>query len=132
LSDVCWELGNIVTHELLVTEPPFVSGSAKLTFEFELAKLLAVTGPWAKALKCLESAHITPDIIYFYFLAVVAQLQDEFSKNPYQMRTSTIEGIRAITNSRFDELIEDAPNDTYIIAFFLNPGWFESGKCSSS
>jgi hypothetical protein len=108
-----------------------VSGSAKLTFEFELAKLLAVTGPWAKALKCLESANITPDIIYFYFLAVVAQLQDEFSKNPYQMRTSTIEGIQAITNSCFDELIEDAPNDTYIITFFLNPGWFESGKCSS-
>lgn len=36
-------------------------------------KLLAVTGPWAKALKCLESAHVTPDIIYFYFLAVIAQ-----------------------------------------------------------
>lgn len=32
-----------------------------------------------------------------------------------------MEEIRAIANSRFKEMIEDAPNDTYIVAFFLNP-----------
>ncbi|KIJ59093.1 hypothetical protein HYDPIDRAFT_162797 [Hydnomerulius pinastri MD-312] len=99
----------------------FTEGSSKLTFEFELSKLLSALGPWAKALKCLESAHVTADTIYFYWLAIMAQLDEDLTKNPYKMQMSTIEDIRAIANSRFNEMIEDAPNDTYIVAFFLNP-----------
>ncbi|KAF8838962.1 hypothetical protein BDN67DRAFT_906426, partial [Paxillus ammoniavirescens] len=82
-------------------------------------------GPWAKALKCLESAHITADTIYFYWLAIMAQLEEDLKKNSYRMRVSTIEDIRAIANSRFNKMIEDAPNDTYVVAFFLNPGTSE-------
>ena len=33
-----------------------------------------------------------------------------------------MEDIRAIANTQFNEMIENAPNDTYIVAFFLNPG----------
>ena len=76
---------------------------------------------WAKALKCLESAHITPDNVYLYWLAIIATIEDDLKKNPYKLRTSTMEEIRAIANNRFEEMIEDAPNDTYIVAFFLNP-----------
>ncbi|KIJ07798.1 hypothetical protein PAXINDRAFT_89809 [Paxillus involutus ATCC 200175] len=101
----------------------FTEGYSKLTFEFELSKLLSAIGPWVKALKCLESAHITADTIYFYWLAIMAQLEEDLKKNSYGMRVSTIEDIRAIANSRFNEMIEDAPNDTYVVAFFLNPAY---------
>ncbi|KAF8134548.1 ribonuclease H-like domain-containing protein, partial [Boletus edulis] len=99
----------------------FVDGREKLEFEFELAKFLSVIAPWAKALKCLEGAHITPDTVYLYWLAIIATIEEDLKRNPYKLRTSTMEEIRAITNSRFEEMIEDAPNDTYIVAFFLNP-----------
>ena len=99
----------------------FTEGCSKLTFEFELSKLLATLGPWAKALKCLESAHVTADTVYFYWLAIMAQLEEDLKKNRFKMPMSTIEDIRAIANRRFNEMVEDNPNDTYLLAFFLNP-----------
>ncbi|KAH7917067.1 hypothetical protein BV22DRAFT_1027014, partial [Leucogyrophana mollusca] len=94
----------------------------RIMFELELSKYLAVIGPFAKALKSLESAHVTADQIYYFWLGIIAQLEDIFTKNEYRLQKSTMESIRAITNCCFDEMIEDAPNDTYIITFFLNPG----------
>lgn len=110
------------SHHIQSSNELFQDGTSRLTFEFELAKLLSVTGPWAKALKCLESAHVTADNVYLYWLAIMATIEDDLKKNPYNLKNSTMEDIRAIANSRFNEMIEDAPNDTYIVAFFLNPG----------
>ncbi|KIK76299.1 hypothetical protein PAXRUDRAFT_18314 [Paxillus rubicundulus Ve08.2h10] len=99
----------------------FTEGHSKLTFEFEFSKLLSAIGPWEKALKCLESAHIMADTIYFYWLVIMAQLEEDLKKNSYGMQVSTIEDIWAIANSQFNSMIEDASNDTYVVAFFLNP-----------
>lgn len=79
-------------------------------------------GPFAKAIQCLEDADTSADRIYYYWLGIIAQLDLLFKANACRMQTSTIEDIRAITNARFDELVANAPNDIYIVAFFLNPG----------
>ncbi|KAF8836004.1 hypothetical protein BDN67DRAFT_872931, partial [Paxillus ammoniavirescens] len=91
------------------------------TFELDLARLLTVIGPYAKVIQCLEGGHVTADRVYYYWLGITSQLDSLFQRNEYDLTTSTIEDIRAITNCRFDEMITDAPNDIYIIAFFLNP-----------
>ena len=84
-------------------------------------------GPFAKAIECLEEAHATPDHVYMYMLGITAQLDHGFKNKSFRLSTSTMNAIRAITNSRFDELIEGSPNDIYITAFFLNPGKYIHG-----
>ena len=59
--------------------------------------------------------------IYLFFLAIVAQLKEIFSKNTIKLQLNTIEAIQAITNKQFNELINNAPNDMYVTAFFLDP-----------
>ncbi|KIJ10218.1 hypothetical protein PAXINDRAFT_86391 [Paxillus involutus ATCC 200175] len=99
----------------------FIPGGVRMKFELDLARLLTVIGPYAKAIQCLEGGHVTADRVYYYWLGITSQLDSLFRRNEYGLTTSTIEDIRAITNCRFDEMITDAPNDIYIIAFFLNP-----------
>ncbi|KAF9230189.1 hypothetical protein BU15DRAFT_33786, partial [Melanogaster broomeanus] len=99
----------------------FFPGGVRMKFELDLARILAVIGPYAKAIQCLEGGHVTADQVYYYWLGITSQLDALFQRNEYDLKTSTIEDIRAITNSRFDEMIMDAPNDIYITAFFLNP-----------
>jgi hypothetical protein len=102
----------------------FVPGGARLTFELELSRFLSVVGPWAKGTRCLEGAHITPDQVYFVFLGILAQHEEDFRKNEFRLKNHTIEGIRRIANARFDELINETPqmHDIYIASFVLNPG----------
>ncbi|OJA15131.1 hypothetical protein AZE42_12680, partial [Rhizopogon vesiculosus] len=101
----------------------FIPGGARLTFELELSKLLSAIGPWAKGIKCLEGAHITPDQVYFVFLGILAQHEEDFRKNEFRLKPRTIESIRRIANARFDELINETPqtHDIYIASFVLNP-----------
>ena len=44
-------------------------------FQVALAKLVAITGPYTKAIQCLESAHTTCTDIYLYWLAIVTQME---------------------------------------------------------
>lgn len=96
-----------------------------MKFELDLARLLVVIEPYAKAIKCLEGGHVTADQVYYYWLGITSQLDSFFQRNEYDLMARTIDDIRAITNSRFDEMITDAPNDIYITAFFLNPGGWQ-------
>ncbi|KIK75903.1 hypothetical protein PAXRUDRAFT_18582 [Paxillus rubicundulus Ve08.2h10] len=99
----------------------FIPGGVRMKFELDLARLLTVIGPYAKVIQCLEGGHVTADRVYYYWLGITSQLDSLFRRNEYDLTTSTIEDIRAITNCHFDEMITDAPNDIYIIVFFLNP-----------
>lgn len=92
-----------------------------LEFELALTKFIAVTSPFAKAIKCLESTHSTLADIYLFWLAVTAQLSYLFSDNRSRLPLQTQEAIRQITNRRFKGMIDDAPEDVYITAFFLDP-----------
>jgi hypothetical protein len=101
-----------------------LAGSADiLQLELDLVKLMDVIGPFAKAIKCLESAHATAADVYLFWLAVVAQLERLFLKkpSPATLPNWVREQIRAVTNQRFDGMINDAPTDIYVAAFFLDP-----------
>jgi len=93
-----------------------------LQLELDLTKLLEVIGPFAKSIKCLESAHSTAADVYLFWLAIVAQLEQLFGKKQGGALPNRIkEQIRAITNRRFNGMINNAPTDVYVAAFFLDP-----------
>jgi hypothetical protein len=107
----------------------FQSSSAQsIELELFLTKLIAVLGPFAKAIQCLESPETNPADVYLYWLAIVSQLVYLFSHNRVALPAQTMEDIRAITNKRFDQMINKSPNDVYITAFFLNPRELEVGS----
>ena len=87
----------------------------------DLTKLLDVIAPFAKSIKCLESSHSTAADVYLFWLAIMAHLEDLFRKTPYTLPNHVKEQIRAISNRRFDGMINHAPTDVYIAAFFLDP-----------
>ncbi|KAI6138645.1 hypothetical protein BKA82DRAFT_934275 [Pisolithus tinctorius] len=101
----------------------FMPGGAKYHFKLELSKLLQVTGPWAKGTWSLEAAHVTADQVYYIFLAIMAQHEEDFQRNEYQLKTTTMEDIRQISNGCFDELVNEMlqSHDIYITAFVCNP-----------
>jgi hypothetical protein len=95
--------------------------SDSLLFRIALTKIITVLGPFAKTILCWESQQITCADIYLFFLAIVTQLEEVFTKNTIKLQHDTIEAIRAITNKRSDELINKSLNDPYVMAFFLDP-----------
>ena len=104
----------------------FVPGGRKIIFELMLSKLLQVTGPWAKGLQVLEAADVTTDHIYYVFLGIMSQLDEDFRKNEFNLNSNTIEDICRIANKWFNELINETPesHDLYITMFVCNPGRF--------
>lgn len=83
--------------------------------------LTTVLGPLAKAIKCLESAHITPGDVYLYWLAILSQLESVFSERKISLDTGVMEDIRQILNRRFSELMDGEKGNIYISAFVLDP-----------
>ncbi|KDQ05636.1 hypothetical protein BOTBODRAFT_122435, partial [Botryobasidium botryosum FD-172 SS1] len=78
--------------------------------------------PIAKSLKCLESTHSTLADVYVYWLAASAELQQIFtSPDRGGFDRETVENIIGICNFRFNQMINDAPEDAYITAFVLDP-----------
>src|SRR5436190_5155818 len=92
-----------------------------IQLELGLVKLLEVIGPIAKAIKCLESTHSTPADVYLFWLAVMAQLEEVFCENKVPLPADVKAKIRAVLNRRFDGMINNAPTDVYLSAFFLDP-----------
>ncbi|GBE87438.1 hypothetical protein SCP_1101140 [Sparassis crispa] len=86
-------------------------------FEFELTKLLAVTLPFARAIKCIQSMQSTAADVYLFWQAVTSQLEYLFQENRLKLTVKTMVTIRRITNRRFHEMINEAPEDIYIIAY---------------
>lgn len=92
-----------------------------LQFELKLRKLLEVIGPFAKAIKCLESTHSTAADVYLFWLAIVAQLDHLFRENKVLLPDHVKEDVRAITNRRFNGMLNKTSSDIYLTAFFLDP-----------
>jgi len=100
----------------------FTAGTATTTqLELELTKLIAVLGPFAKAILCLESAHSTCADVYLFWISALASIEDLFRSGQSGLQNETIKSIRAISNKRFDQMINDGPTDIYITSFFLDP-----------
>lgn len=56
----------------------FTPGGQRLLFEVALSKLLQATGPWAKGLRVLEAADVTADHVYYVFLGIMSQHEEDF------------------------------------------------------
>ncbi|KAI0356376.1 hypothetical protein OH77DRAFT_1401645 [Trametes cingulata] len=98
--------------------------STGMKFEVALLQYLAVTTPFARAIKCLESSATTASDVYAFWLAIMSRLEFLMTGSGAKklgLSTQTMEDVRAIANQRFKELLEDGPEDIYIAAFFLDP-----------
>ncbi|KAI6124073.1 hypothetical protein EDD16DRAFT_1517736 [Pisolithus croceorrhizus] len=79
-GELCREYIDIMGYNAL-----FQPGGQKILFELALSKLLQVTGPWAKGLQVLEAADVTADHIYYIFLGIMSQLEEDFCKNEFSL-----------------------------------------------
>ena len=95
--------------------------TAAIQFELDLTKLTEVIGPFAKSIQCLESTHSTPADVFLFWLAIMAHLDQLFRDQKIQLPSNVVEQIRAITNRRYNGMINNGPTDVYIAAFFLDP-----------
>jgi hypothetical protein len=99
-----------------------------LQLEIELTRLVEIIGPFAKSIKCLESSHSTAADVFVFWLATISHLDQLFRDHKLGIPGGVKEDIRAITNRRFNGMINDGPTDIYLTAFVLNP----SMPCSDS
>lgn len=72
--------------------------STALMFQVNLAKLIAIFSPYARAIQCLESPHTTCSDVYLYWLAIVSQINHLLEGNTVTLREDTKAKLRAITN----------------------------------
>ncbi|EPQ56401.1 hypothetical protein GLOTRDRAFT_138137 [Gloeophyllum trabeum ATCC 11539] len=106
----------------ITLDPLLERGSVKtIQWELQLTKLIAILGPFSKAIKCLEHSRTTAGDVFLFWLAILAQLSQLFESNAVGLETATIEEIRAITNTRFEKMITGQPDNLYALAFFLDP-----------
>lgn len=92
-----------------------------LSFQLTLQQLLAVTGPPAKATRCLEAAFANAADIYMFWLAVQASFAELSKKNLIKLPNHVLEKIRKLCNYRFNQMINAGPSDIFVAAFFLVP-----------
>ncbi|KAK1223490.1 hypothetical protein PQX77_013648 [Marasmius sp. AFHP31] len=92
-------------------------------FQRDLKRLITLLKPFARSLQCLEAHDTTPDDVYRYWLAILAQLHDLFQHGQNcRLEIQVIEQIRRIVNRRYSELIENPrAQNVYLVAFFLVP-----------
>lgn len=95
-----------------------------LSFQLLLSQLLAVIGPPAKAIKCMESSFANAADVYEFWLAVQAAFEEVSKKNTVKLPVAVLEKIRRLCNYRFNQTINEAPLDIFVTAFFLVPGEF--------
>jgi len=93
-----------------------------LKFQLGLSQLLAVTGPPAKATKCLEAAFTTAADVFEFWLAIQAAFKEVTNKNHIAIPCNVLERIRRLCNYRFNQIINEAPSDIWVATFFLVPG----------
>lgn len=100
----------------------FMDGRFTATlFEGELSRLLSVLAPIAKAITCLESTHSTVSDVYIFWLAVAATIHQIIVENVDKLPIPVLEEIRKAVNFRFNQMINDGPDDVYLTGFILDP-----------
>ena len=99
----------------------FTGGAQTWKFVHELEALVDVLAPMAKSITCLESTHSTISDVYLFWLACMASIHDIIVKDRHKMGVSVTEGIRRRMNSRWLQMIGNAPHDIYFTGFVLDP-----------
>ncbi|TFK78002.1 hypothetical protein K466DRAFT_507877, partial [Polyporus arcularius HHB13444] len=92
-------------------------------FMSELETLVRVLEPMGKSITCLESTHSTASDVYMFWLACMAGIYDLITakEGPGSMLDESVKDeIRHAMNTRWVQMIEDAPHDVYFTTFLLD------------
>ena len=100
----------------------FIPGFELTDFTRELQHLVLFLAPVAKLIKCLESSHSTIADVYLFWLAVTGNINDLL--NRVCLETQIKEKIWLAVNSRFNQMVNNAPSDVFLTGFILDPSEF--------
>jgi len=92
-----------------------------MKFEMELSQFLTVLAPIAKAITCMESTQSNASDVYVFWLAVTATIHQIITDDITGLPSVVMEDIRKAVNFRFNQMINDAPDDVYHTGFMLDP-----------
>ncbi|KAG9089236.1 hypothetical protein FRC06_001661 [Ceratobasidium sp. 370] len=105
----------------IVAEVMDDSQPAAIEFKLKITDLINILEPPARAILCLESTGSDISDVYFFWLSALASLNRLFCSKTTTLTTDDKSRIQAIIYYRFSEAINEAPTDTYITVFFLDP-----------
>lgn len=92
-----------------------------MKFEMELLQLLTVLAPVAKAITCMESTQSNVSDVYVFWLAVTATIHQIIIEDVTGLPSDVIEDIHKAVNFRFNQMVNDAPDDIYHTGFMMDP-----------
>jgi len=95
-----------------------------MKFEMELSQFLTVLAPVAKAITCMESTQSNVSNVYVFWLAVTATIHQIIVEDITGLPFDVMEDIRKAVNLRFNQMVNDAPDDVYHTGFMLDPRKF--------
>ncbi|KIO12119.1 hypothetical protein M404DRAFT_125129 [Pisolithus tinctorius Marx 270] len=127
IHELCGNKTLVIPVNWDVNESFMPDAAETLAFQLLLQQLLAVIGPPAKATKCLESAFANAADVYIYWLAVQASFVEICKKNSTKLPNYVLEQVRQLCNYRFNQMINEAPSNIFITAFYLTPSNRDSG-----
>ncbi|KAF8596399.1 hypothetical protein BDV93DRAFT_571999 [Ceratobasidium sp. AG-I] len=105
-----------------LTHAPEVSFFPPATnFFLRLKKLVKVVDPFARALMCLESTHSTIADNHIFWMAALSMVDELFRTPDGSFSEAEVQQLRGKINQRFDETINEPPNDVYILGSFGDP-----------
>ncbi|KAK0220637.1 ribonuclease H-like domain-containing protein [Armillaria fumosa] len=95
---------------------------ANLEFQLALKHYSTIIGPLARLLWALKAAQTNAADVYMFWLAIVAELRDIFSRpEDTGIEPDLAKKIIHIFLRRHREFIDESPGDIYFIAVYLNP-----------
>ena len=92
-----------------------------MEFQILLNRFVGCVRPFALALKCQESAHLTLADVFLYWVSSAAAL-NEFLSNDDGIPPTVKAKVWQITNTRFTLMLHKAPSDAYFVTYWLHPG----------
>lgn len=105
-----------------------LSKRQRTSLELGLTKLICLSSPFAKSIQNLEGRMVNAADIFLHWIAIQSAIkkmieEDNAQSNPDNRYFPVDEAAKIveITNKRYNEMINDAPTDIYLVAFFLDP-----------
>jgi hypothetical protein len=92
-----------------------------MSFKMNLQRMLSVLEPIAQAVKCLESTQSTLVDVFIFWQAVLGRFSEVFTGSRSGFSNTEQTRIRRAVIHHYNETINDAPTDTYLLVFFLDP-----------
>ncbi|QRW15693.1 hypothetical protein RhiXN_03694 [Rhizoctonia solani] len=100
---------------------------ASICFEMQLTAFTAVLSPILRAITCLESASATLADVLLFFSAALGAVSKHLASDSHGLENSeTVSSIIKSCTIRFNQLINETPDDCYVCAFYLDPYYRDS------